>query len=158
LEKIASFEIDTSINKEECFLYLSNMDNFDNWFPEVVEIVSKNKGPIGVGKQYLETVKIPLIGYKKITLTVKNFEQYSQFSTEGNLAPLLPRMEISLSNSSNGKTNINWAFYSRNSSKLFKLFVPLFRYVMTKRAKIASVKLKVALASISHGVDLEQVS
>ena len=158
MEKLASFEIDTNINKEECFIYLSNMDNFENWFPEVVEIVSKNKEPIGVGKQYLETVKIPLIGSKKITLTVKNFEQYSQFSTEGNLAPLLPRMEIFVSNNSNGKTKINWAFYSRNSSKLFKLFVPLFRYVMTKRAKIAAVKLKVVLASIRHGGALEQAS
>lgn len=147
MEKLASFEIDTSVDKEECFLYLSNMDNFGNWFPEVVEIAGKNKASIGVGKQYIETVKIPLIGYKKITLTVKNYEQYSLFSTEGNLAPLLPRMEILVSNCSNGKTKINWAFYSRNSSKLFKLFIPLFRYVMTKRASIASAKLKAVLAS-----------
>lgn len=134
------------------------MENFINWFPEVIEIVSTNKEPIGVGKQYLETVKIPLMGYKKITLTVKNFDQYSQFSTEGNLAPLLPRMEILVSNSRDGKTKINWAFYSRNSNKLFKLFVPLFRYVMTKRANVASVKLKVVLASVSHGGLLEQAS
>jgi len=158
LEKLASFEIDTDISQEECFIYLSNMDNFDNWFPEVIEIVSKNKEPIDVGKQYLETVKMPLIGYKKITLTVKDFELYSQFSTEGDFAPLLPRMDIYVSNNDNGKTKINWAFYSRNSSKLFKLFVPLFRYVMTKRSNIAAVKLKAVLASNSYGGTLEQIS
>jgi hypothetical protein len=158
VEKLASFEIDTSVDREKCFLYLSNMDNFHNWFPEVVKIVSKDKEPIGIGKQYLETVKIPLIGYKKITLTVKNFEQYSRFSTEGDLAPLLPRMEVCVSNSSNGQTKINWVFYSRNSSKLFKLFAPLFRYVMTKRASIASVKLKSILISIGTVAGLEQTS
>jgi len=107
---------------------------------------------------HIETVKIPLIGYKKITLTVKDFEQYSQFSTEGNLAPLLPRMEIRISNNGNGKTKINWAFYSRNSSKVFKFIAPLFRYVMGKRANTASIKLKTVLASIGNGVGCEKAS
>lgn len=147
MEKLASFEINTNTSQEESFLYVSNMDNFADWFPEVVEIVSKNKDPIRVGKQYLETVKMPLIGDKKATLTVKDYELDSRFSTEGDFSPLLPRMEICVSADSNGKTRINWAFYSRNSSKIFKLFVPLLRYVMSKRANIAAVKLRSVLES-----------
>jgi len=147
MQKLASFEIDTKTDIESCFFYLSDMNNFNNWFPEVIKIVGKNKEPIGVGKQYIETVKIPLIGFKKITLTVQNYEKYSLFSTEGDLSPLLPSMEICLSNIGSGKTKIIWVFYSRNSSTLFKLVAPIFKRVMKKRARTASEKLKTILAS-----------
>ena len=147
MQKLASFEIDTKTDIELCFFYLSDMNNFNYWFPEVIKIVGKNKEPIGVGKQYIETVKIPLIGFKKITLTVQNYEEYSLFSTEGDLSPLLPRMEIFLSDIGDAKTKINWVFYSRNSSCFFKLVAPIFKRVMNKRARIASVKLKTILAS-----------
>jgi len=158
VQKLASFEIDTNIDKESCFFYLSNMDNFDNWFPEVIKIVGKNKEAIGVGKQYIETVKIPLIGFKEITLTIQSYEKYSLFATEGDLSPLLPRMEVRISNNGNGKTKINWVFYSRNSSKLFNLVAPIFKSVMNKRARIASVKLETILASHRYSSELEQVS
>jgi len=158
VQKLASFEIDTGTDIESCFLYLSDMSNFNNWFPEVIEIVGKNKEPIGVGKQYIETVKIPLIGFKKIMLTVQHYEKYSLFSTEGNLSPLLPCMEIRLSNIGNGKTKINWVFYSRNSSWLFKLVAPVFKRVMNKRASVASVKLKTILGSYCSSAELEQGS
>ena len=158
MEKIASFEIDTITDREKCFHYVSNMDNFANWFPGVIAIVSENQEPIGVGKQYIETVKIPLVGLREITLTVTDFEQYSRFSTEGSMAPLLPRMEIFLSSGTDGKTKIDWAFYSRNSSLFFKMVAPLFRSVMDKRAKTASINLKEILASIGQYRDFEQES
>jgi len=158
VQKLASFEIDTETDIESCFFYLSDMDHFNSWFPEVINIVGKNKEPIGVGKQYIETVKIPLIGFKKITLTVQNYEKYALFATEGDLPTLLPRMEISLSNIGNGKTRINWVFYSRNSSKLFKLAAPIFKSVMNKRARVAAVTLKNILASHRYSGELEPVS
>ena len=157
MQKLASFEINTETDIKSCFFYLSDMGNFTNWFPEVINIVSKNKEPIGVGKQYIETVKLPLIGLKKITLTVKNYEEYVLFSTEGNSSPLLPRMEICLSDIG-GKTKINWVFYSRNSSKLFKFAAPILKSVMNKRAGIAAVKLKTILASYRYSGELEPAS
>lgn len=148
MEKIASFEIETSANREDCFKYLSNMENFGSWFPGVLAIVGKNKDSISVGKQYIEAVKVPLVGEKKVTLTVKEYDADSRFSTEGSMALLLPRMEIFVSNSSKDQVKITWSFYSRNSNGYFKIIAPLFRAVMGKRAKNASENLKAVLASI----------
>jgi len=158
VQKLASFEIVTKTDIESCFFYLSDMDNFNSWFPEVIKIVGKNIEPMGVGKQYIETVKIPLIGFKNITLTVQSYEQYSFFATEGDLSPLLPRMEISLLKLGSGNTKINWVFYSRNSSKLFKLAAPILKSVMNKRARIASDKLETILAYNYYRGELTPVS
>ncbi|MBF0227545.1 MAG: hypothetical protein HQK76_19030 [Desulfobacterales bacterium] len=51
-------EIDRSIN--EVYDFVTNMENFGKWFPEVIEIKSQNNLEHAVvGKRYIETVKDP---------------------------------------------------------------------------------------------------
>ncbi|PCK04932.1 MAG: polyketide cyclase [Alteromonadaceae bacterium] len=146
--QLASFSINTTASIDGCFHYLSNMKNFGNWFPEVIKIVEANRDEIGLGKQYVETVKVPGRGLNQMTLTVKEHETPSKFATEGDFKPLRPRMQIKISENSDQTTRIDWSFYSRNEGKLFGVVMPLFKYVMGKRAKIASFELEKVLASI----------
>jgi hypothetical protein len=70
------------------------VENFGEWFPGVVTIASSNALKHGQpGKQYLETVLVPLRGTRKITLEVREGEF---FAIEGRFPPLMPRMEMEL--------------------------------------------------------------
>jgi hypothetical protein len=71
-------EVEISIDRvdTDVFNYVSNMENFGAWFPEVISITSDSEGPHGiVGKKYLETVNIPLAGLKQISISVVDSKQ-----------------------------------------------------------------------------------
>ena len=49
------------------FGYVSNMEKFGEWFPGVISIASTDALQRGQqGKEYLETVSVPLRGKRKI--------------------------------------------------------------------------------------------
>ena len=129
------------------FDYVSNMENFSEWFPGVISIESENEYLHGqIGKEYLERVKIPLRGVRKIKLTVKEASINRKFVTQGAFAPLLPRMEISLTEDSHATSVVNWRLYSRNNNFIAKLILlPLVSIVMRKRAAKGVGILKVVL-------------
>lgn len=142
-------EVNILINREntDVFNYVSNMENFGAWFPSVISIVSNNEEPHGViGKKYLETVKIPFAGLKKIPISVVDSKQDAFFVTEGDFSPLFPRMEIEIKRIDNASSAMSWRMYSRNNSRMAKmLLLPLAKSVMQKRANVGIKRLKVNL-------------
>lgn len=144
-------EANVSINRpvNVVFDYVSNMENFGLWFPGVISIESSNDVAHGeVGKKYLETVKVPLKGHKKIGITVVESLRGQRFVTEGKFPPLMPKMEVSFTRKSDDACDVHWRMYSRNNHPLFKvLMLPIAKSIMGKRAQTGVSKLKRLMAS-----------
>ena len=126
------------------FDYVSNMERFGEWFPGVLSIESANTLVHGqVGKEYLETVAVPLRGKRKIKLAVKEVQPNKLFVTEGKFPPLLPRMEIALSEAGAEACTLTWRMFSRNNDRIVRLaLLPLARHLLGKRATAGLHKLK----------------
>ena len=126
------------------FEYVSNMEKFGEWFPGVISIESANTLRHGQqGKQYLETVSVPLKGTRKITLEVREVRGHHFFATEGRFAPLMPRMEIALTETETNSCALTWRMFSRNNNLFVKYIVlPLAGRVMDKRAAVGVAALK----------------
>ena len=137
------------------YRFTCNLERFGEWFPGVIAIESANHLPhLDVGKQYLETVSIPLRGTRKVGITVKEVEPNRRFVTEGTLVPLLPRMEIHFRATGPGSCEVSWRMLSRNKRWLARrLMVPLARGVMQKRAAIGVAALKRTLESAGRSHD-----
>jgi hypothetical protein len=146
--KLASFTLLTETAIEPSFNYLSDMTNFGAWFPEVIRIVEKDSAEIGIGKTWLEDVKVPGKGIQPVAVSVADYQPSTFFATEGDLDGIQPRMEIRLSIAPSGRTKIDWAFYSRNSRWSFRLLAPLLRAVMGKRARQGQRALSAKLATL----------
>ena len=128
----------------EVFGYVSNMENFGEWFPGVISIKSHNALAHGeLGKEYLETVRVPLRGRRKITLQVRQASSPHFFATEGRLLPLLPRMEITLDATAMNSCELTWRIFSISHNLWVRyLVLPLARRVMDKRASLGVAALK----------------
>lgn len=132
------------------FAYVTNMERFGEWFPGVVSIESANGlAPDTIGKEYLETVSVPLRGTRKIRLVVREVRHSQFFATEGSFAPLMPRMEISLREAESGACYLTWRMFSRNGSPFVRhALLPLAGRVMCRRAEIGVASLKQRLEGV----------
>jgi hypothetical protein len=131
-------------NALDVFAYVSNMENFGEWFPGVISIKSSNALDHGQpGKQYLETVLVPLRGTQQITLEVREAREGQFFATEGRFPPLLPRMEIELRGADAGSCELRWRMFSRSDNAIVKYtLLPLAKRLMAKRAALGLAALK----------------
>ena len=130
---------------QSVFEFVSNMEHFGLWFPGVIGIESSNAlVPGQVGKEYLETVSVPFRGRQKITLQVREVVQTSGhylFATEGRFPPLLPRMEISISDVQPTFCQLTWRIFVASRTIIWSLvkqvrvgLVPLFHRLHRRTA------------------------
>ncbi|MGM7685173.1 SRPBCC family protein [Cytobacillus sp. Hm23] len=142
--QLAESKIDINKNIGDVFLYITNMENFDQWFPKVIKVRPSTDKAVGeVGKVFLETVKMPLKGKVDISIEVKEFEKNKRFVTEGDLNPIFPRMTVLLSEKENMVTHVIWRMESRNKGLLIKTFVlPFIKGIMQRRATQGLLNLK----------------
>jgi uncharacterized protein YndB with AHSA1/START domain len=124
------------------FAYVSNMENFAQWFPNVRLVASADaQAHATLGKQYVEVVATPR-GEQKIPLRVKAVEPDRLFVTEGEYPPLMPRMEIEFQSQGAGCT-VTWRMFSRNTSLLARFtWLRLARRVIRERATLGLAQLK----------------
>ena len=129
---------------EATYQYATNMERFGEWFPGVLSIESANTlRHAQPGKEYLETVTVPLRGKRQNELSVKEAQTNERFVTEGAIPPLLPRMEIIFQATSADSCDVTWRMFSRSDSFLVKAtLLPLAKSVMRKRAAIGIRQLK----------------
>jgi hypothetical protein len=129
---------------KEVFDFVSNHENYANWYPGVVSVRSSTDLPHGVvGKRYEEILRMPTGRNQKIPIRVVEAKSPTSFVTEGEFSPLHPRMSFSLSADSTATTQIHWMFESRSQS-LFGRFIvnKLFRPIMSKQSNVAAERLK----------------
>ncbi len=138
-----------SINRSivSVFEFLSNHENYIQWFPQVVSIEAADNLPHGtVGKIYKETLLLPNKRHKSMTIQVIESESPVLFITEGNFKPIHPRMEIRLSASSAQVTVVNLKFFSRNQSLIGRLLIPIFlKKIFARQSELGLRKLKDSL-------------
>jgi len=130
-------------NVNHVFKFTTNMENYKKWFPGVLNIRSGNKLAHGqIGKQYIEILQFPQ-GNKTLTIEVKESIENKIFVTEGDLEPLLPKMEMLFSVLENDSCQLHLNYVSRNSDlKEEDEFIVAIREDLSKRIKTATNKLK----------------
>ena len=136
---------------DKAYSLISNMEHFGEWFPEVVSVTSKNDLAHGeVGKEYLETITIPVLGTRTVEVTVREAVTNKRFYTEGVFLPWMPSMEMKISAMGSDEISFTWGMYSRSSSWIVNLMlIPIAKRTMQKRADIAVVQLKALLEASS---------
>ncbi|MGJ8529968.1 SRPBCC family protein [Maritalea sp.] len=144
MQSIASFDLEVERTPTEVFDFISNMENFGEWFPGVVSIVSKDQmAHQKVGKVYFESVQEPFKGKVTIPITVVACQPNEMFQTQGEYPPLWPQMTVELTKIDKGCTRISWAMESRNDNIFFRFTLLLIvKRIMRKRAQIAKIELQ----------------
>jgi len=140
---LAQNDVFLSVNVTTAFKFVTNMENYKQWFPGVVDIRSANKLAHGiVGKQYIEVLQLPQ-GIQELTIEVKESVENKHFTTEGDLEPLLPKMTMSFSKNNNNGCHFNLRYFSRNSAltENDELIVAI-KNDLSKRIQSATIKLK----------------
>ena len=137
------------------FNYAANLENFSEWFPGVIQITAANDLPFStVGKQYLETVAVPLRGRRQVLLQVVEVTIPSKIVTEGTLPTVLPRMEIEFREAGPDKCEVDWRMFSRTTSVVARwTLLPLARHLMTKRARAGMQRLNNRLTEDTREAD-----
>lgn len=139
---LASVESRIDCPPARVFALISDMERFADWFPEVLEITGADQlPPATVGKRYLERVRVPLRGERRIEISVKEVEADRRFVTEGRFPPLLPRMEVQLQAEAGG-TRLCWRMYSRGRGWPLRLLLLLARRTLQRRAERGLERLK----------------
>lgn len=99
---------------EQLYEYVTNMENYGDWFPGVAAITSQNNLPHGAeGKTYQELIQMPG-GEASLVIQVKQSNPNERFYTEGDLEPLLPAMEMEFNSVNQGGTEFSLKYFSRN--------------------------------------------
>jgi hypothetical protein len=93
----------------------TNLEHFGEWFPGVIAVVSANGLPHAtVGKEYRETVEVPGRGRVDVRIRVCEARQDAWLATEGDLLPLLPRMEMQVEPLAPQNCRLTWRMWSRH--------------------------------------------
>lgn len=93
----------------------TNLEHFGEWFPAVIAVVSANDlAHATVGKEYRETVEVPGRGRLDVRIVVREARPDAWLATEGDLPPLLPRMEMAFTALTPHSCRLTWRMWSRH--------------------------------------------
>lgn len=112
--ELAKTSVSIAAPIDNVFKYVTNMENYSNWFPGVVEIKSVNNLSHGVvGKKYVEMLSLP-DGDAELVIEVDRSETNKLFLTKGNLDGILPQMTVTFSVNQDKSCQVNLQYHSRN--------------------------------------------
>lgn len=138
----ATIRINCSI--EIVFDYVSDHENYERWFPEVISVKAKYpNGESGIEKEYEEIIRLPTGRQRAMTITVVNYEVPHHFETVGEFPPLLPNMRVDCNRGGEQSTLLRLRFYSRQQKRLVRILLRLLiRPTLRRNAKKGLVTLK----------------
>jgi hypothetical protein len=141
---LASSIVTIACSNTKVFGYATDLENFIDWFPGVKGIVAHDELPIATpGKQYDETVSVPLQGKRTVRIKVVEADSPKRLVTEGDLPLLLPRMEIDFDDIGEHCCEVRWRMLSRNENVLVRFAVlPVAGWLMGRRATVGLGNLK----------------
>ncbi|GAB3216853.1 SRPBCC family protein [Mycolicibacterium hippocampi] len=141
---LANSVVTIGCSRAKAFDYAADLENFGDWFPGVIGIAADDDLPFPTrGKQYLETVAMPLRGKRRVAIRVVDINVPHRVATEGDLPLLLPRMEMEFSEVEPSSCEVRWSMWSRNGTALARnTALPLARWVMGRRADVGLGNLK----------------
>ena len=141
--ELAQTSINIAAPINSVFSYVTNMENYKEWFPGVVEIKSANDLEHGdVGKQYKEILSLP-DGDAEMIIEVHQCEKDKLFLMRGSLASLLTQMTATFAENEKGDCQIHLHYHSRNTDLTSDSeFIITLRKDLSLRASEAVVRLK----------------
>ena len=141
---LAAATISVDCPRAKAFAYAADLENFGEWFPGVIAIVARDQLAFTtIDKQYSEQVTVPLRGTREVGLRVVDVDEPRRIVTEGDLALLLPRMEMEFCDAAAGSCVIHWRMFSRvQSAWLSRSAIPLAGLLMRRRARVGLRTLK----------------
>ena len=141
---LASSVVTIACARTKTFEYAADLENFAHWFPGVIGIVAHDELSFATpGKQYVETVAVPLRGNRTVMIRVVDASTPMRVVTEGDLPLLLPRMEIEFQDVGGNSCEVRWRMLSRNENVLVRYTVlPLAGWLMGRRAATGLRNLK----------------
>jgi len=141
---LADTTVDIACPPQRAFDFAANLENFPHWFPGALSITSENALPFNtVGKQYRETVVLPLRGQRSVHIRVIEVAAPARLVTEGSMALLLPRMEMAFDPHGPDACRLRWRMWSRQTAALPRWTVlPLARITMSRRAAAGLRRLR----------------
>jgi hypothetical protein len=141
---LASSVVTIACSSMKAFDYAADLENFADWFPGVIGIAAHNELPFATaGKQYVETVAVPLRGKRTVRICVVEADSPKRLVTEGDLPLLLPRMEIEFEDIGENSCVVRWRMLSRNKTALVRFAVlPVARRLVGRRATAGLRNLK----------------
>jgi hypothetical protein len=100
----------------QVFGFVTNMENYKDWFPGIIDICSDNDLDHGtVGKKYRERLLMPN-GESELLITVEESIKNKKFLTQGDLEAVLPQMTIVFTELTPQDCKIDLQFHSRNQN------------------------------------------
>lgn len=139
---LAETSISIDGQTEQLFEYVTNMENYAEWFPGVLSITSHNNLPHGVqGKTYQERITMPE-GEASLVIEVKASVRNKSFYTEGDLEPLLPAMRMEFAPDMQNKTSFSLKYFSRNEKLRDSELISNIKENLAARILIAARNLK----------------
>lgn len=112
--ELARASVSISSPIETVFKYVSNMENYKEWFPGVACIKSANDLDHGVvGKKYRETLSLPS-GEAELLIEVSQCDVNRLFLTKGNLTGVLPQMTVEFIAQKEGCCEVKLQYHSRS--------------------------------------------
>lgn len=153
---LAEVVVTVACSRAKAFDYAANLENFVHWFPGVAAITAKDELPVSTpGKTYTETVSVPLRGTRTVTIRVTEATAPNRIVTQGDMRPLLPRMEMEFVQTGQNTCGVHWRMMSRNENGLAACTVlPVAAWVMRRRAKIGLRNLKRQLEDAHRDVTI----
>lgn len=136
---------------KQVYDYVTNMENYGDWFPGVVTIRSANEKPhCAVGKKYIETLHLPE-GEAELVIEVDKCIQHQLYITKGDLPGLLPQMTMKFTTLGDSECHFDLSYHSRNETLMGDSdLIGALREDLSRRARQALVNLqqRLALASV----------
>ena len=111
---------------ETVFDFISNHENYANWFPGVISVeAKKDAGGNEVGQTYEEVLRMPSGRHRPMTITVAACVSPNHFKTVGDFPPLMPSMVIDCAAGGPKSTCLRLRFFSRQKSTLLRMLIKI---------------------------------
>ncbi|HYJ98573.1 MAG TPA: SRPBCC family protein [Burkholderiaceae bacterium] len=115
MQLLAEQSVDIACPVAAVYDYATNLEHFGEWFPGVIGVVSADDlAHASVGKAYRETVDVPGRGRVEVGIHVREARPDAWLATEGDLSPLLPRMEMQFAALTPHSCRLTWRMGSRH--------------------------------------------
>ncbi|WP_420547834.1 SRPBCC family protein [Curvivirga sp.] len=145
MHRLAQESICLNAALPEVFKYVTDLNNFSEWFPEVQEFKETHSSPAGtIGKTYAEKVFLEGDTATEIIVEVVEYVEDEKIVTQAEFNPLLPRMEINFIPVNTTITEIIWNMDSRNEEEDFlRNTLPMMQSIISERANKGLTNLKI---------------
>jgi len=156
--ELAKTSITIAAPVADVFKYVSNMENYKQWFPDVSQITSANTLEHAVvGKKYKEMLSMPG-GEVELEIEVDCCDVNELFLTKGNLEGVLPQMTVTFSVNQDQSCQMNLQYHSRNPALTSTCDIVIaLKENLNHRAKIGVANLKSILEKNNSPINSPQI-